>query len=159
MLRRSTAMLTTLVPVVFATTMTASPASAAAPSLPNPCHLLKSTEIVGALHPSNTHASISHSTYAAGTPTETKMCTWKFGSLSVVLDVYNKSGGSGGPPTKTTPEPSLGPQGKLTQSASPQYKFTIISYKRHSHYVDIHVNRNVKPKPMVKLGKDAYNRT
>ena len=155
---RTTVALTACVPVMVVTTATAGPATAA-PSLPNPCHLLTAAEITGALHPSNTHPVLSHTTYAAGTATEDKLCTWKFGSLQVVVSVYNKSGGSGGPPTKTTAEPSLGPDGTLTQSSTPQYKFTIVSYKRHSHYVDIHVNRNVKPKPMVKLGKDAYRRT
>jgi hypothetical protein len=156
---RTTIAVTASVSMICLTTVTASPAGAAAPNLPNPCKLLKTAEIVGVLHPSTTQPVISHSTYAAGTPTETKTCTWKFGSLRVVLNTYNKSGGSGGPPTKTTQEPSLGPDGHVTQSASPQFKFTIVSYKRHKHYVDINVNRNVKPKPMVKLGKYAYNRT
>ena len=137
----------------------AAPAAASAPHLPNPCKLLTVKQIDAALHKGHAQPSISHQTYQAGTAYEDKTCTWKYGSMRDSLDVYDKSGGSGGGPNKTTPEPSLGPNGELVQSTNPNEKFTDIQYKRHGHYVGIFVNRNVKPKRMLKLGKDAYNRT
>ena len=139
--------------------VTAGPAAAAAPNLPNPCNLVTVTEINTALQKSGAHPSVSHSTYQPGSPYESKTCMWKYGSITVTLNIYDKSGGSGGPPTKTTPEPSLGPNGELSQSTNSRYPGTSVSYTRHNHHVGIYVNRDVSGRRWVALGKDAYNRT
>ena len=139
--------------------VTSGPAAASAPNLPNPCNLVTVTQINTALQKSGAHPSMSHSTYSAGTPYESKTCMWKYGSTTVTLNIYDKSGGSGGPPTKKTPEPSLGPNGELSQSTSSKYPATSVSYTRHNHHVGIYVNRDVSGRRWVALGKDAYNRT
>lgn len=139
--------------------VTSAPAAASAPNLPNPCSLVTVAQINTALQKSGAHPTMSHSTYSAGTPYESKTCMWKYGSTTATLNIYDKSGGSGGGPTKTTPEPSLGPNGELSQSTSPQYAGTSVSYTRHNHHIGIYVNRNVSGHRWVALGKDAYNRT
>lgn len=135
------------------------PAAASAPNLPNPCGLVTVAEINTALQKAGAHPAVSHSTYQAGSPYESKTCMWKYGSITVTLNIYDKSGGSGGGPTKTTPEPSLGPNGELSQSTSSKYPSTAVTYTRHAHHVGIYVNRNVSGHRWVALGKDAYNRT
>ena len=139
--------------------VTSGPAAASVPNLPNPCGLVTVAEINTALQKPSAHPTVSRSTYQAGTPYETKTCMWKYGSTTVTLNIYDKSGGSGGGPSKTTPEPSLGPNGELSQSTSSKYPSTAVTCTRHSHHVGIYVNRNVSGRRWVALGKDAYNRT
>ena len=138
----------------------AAPAAATGPNLPNPCKLITVSEINTALNKSGAHPTMSQQTYQAGSAYESKTCTWKYGTTTVTLNVYDKSGGSGGGgTTKSTPEPSLGPNGKYSQSTFNNQTTTSVSYVRHLHHVGIYVNRNISARRMVPLGKDAYNRT
>jgi hypothetical protein len=136
----------------------AGPAGAAAPNLPNPCKLVTVAQLNTMLGKSGAKPAISHQSYQSGTAYEDKICTWTYATSTVTLDVYKKSGGSGGGPITTTPEPSLGPDGVLRQPAQGAIaKFTSVGFVHHKLTVDVYVNRTVKAKRIVALAKHAYD--